>query len=119
MRISDWSSDVCSSDLLELTSAFAAIAAGAYPVSAHGIADTRAKGWIERLNGGQSALPEKTRRQMLTLLQASVDNGPRRNEQLRAHPFGKTDRSAERRVEKEGGRKVISRWAPAPIKKTN
>src|SRR3546814_7755177 len=91
MRISDWSSDVCSSDLLELTSAFAAIAAGAYPVSAHGIADTRAKGWIERLTGGQSALPEKTRRQMLTLLQASVDHGTSRNAQLSVDTFGKTE----------------------------
>ncbi|WP_119036380.1 transglycosylase domain-containing protein [Hephaestia caeni] len=83
--------------VLELTSAFAAIAAGAYPVEAHGIADTRAKGWIERLTGGQSALPEKTRRQMLTLLQASVDRGTSRNAQLAVDTFGKTGTTQDNR----------------------
>ncbi|HVJ00407.1 MAG TPA: transglycosylase domain-containing protein [Sphingomonas sp.] len=83
--------------VLELTSAFAAIAAGAYPVEARGIAETRQKGWLESLTGGQHDLPEKTRRQMLELLQASVNHGTSRNAQLAIDTFGKTGTTQDNR----------------------
>src|SRR3546814_5606900 len=86
MRISDWSSDVCSSDLLalHLGSAFQ-IAKVAVSEIAHGI-----KFQVERLR-----LPE---RQYISLGHAGVSEWQ--------------DRSEERRVGKECVSTCRSRWSP-------
>src|SRR3546814_20646375 len=108
MRISDWSSDVCSSDLakgeifLEIIKTADDVEQPAEPFAL-----------------GRDEL------QLVALAVRSIGADPRddraRGEQniaveLAASPFA---RAEERRVGKEGVRKFSSRWAPFTLKKKN
>ena len=83
--------------LLELTSAFAAIAAGEYPVEAHGVNDTREKGWIESLTGGTHEIPDRVLDDMRELLNASVEHGTSHDAELSVETFGKTGTTQDNR----------------------
>ncbi len=83
--------------LLELTSAFAAIAAGEYPIEAHGVNDTREKGWIESLTGGTHELPDRVLDDMRELLNASVEHGTSHDAELSVETFGKTGTTQDNR----------------------
>lgn len=83
--------------LLELTAAYAAIANGRYPVSARGVEDVKAKGWIENLTGGDRALDGRVRDGMLELLRANVDGGTGRAANLSTEAFGKTGTTQDNR----------------------
>jgi penicillin-binding protein 1A len=69
--------------LLELTSAYAAFAAGAAPVRPHGLLD-------HAPNGVRRPLDPQAQAAMLELLRAVVQDGTGRNARLRVPAFGKT-----------------------------
>jgi penicillin-binding protein 1A len=83
--------------LLELTSAYAAIAAGAYPVGAHGLVDRRQKGLIESLTSGTHPIPDRIDDEMHDLLAASVEDGTSRQAALPMATFGKTGTTQDSR----------------------
>ena len=78
--------------LLELTSAFASVAEGRYPVQPHGLPDVRDKSWYSSLTGGQKTMPDRIHDDMLTLLAASV-RGTGRAAALAVDAYGKTGTS--------------------------
>src|SRR3546814_17554110 len=97
MRISDWSSDVCSSDLL----------------------DAMAPQLVGRDGDGDGSLWTGLRRELgeLFVVRAAGTKSPRASERLdRARRYlsaGQADQSSEeRRVGKECVRKCRSRWSP-------
>src|SRR3546814_1219493 len=106
MRISDWSSDVCSSDL-----------------SIEVAADL---GDIDRKAGDRLASVEEQHRalRMRDLRRPlRVEDGAEHVRDVREgddamlvrqHPFGRIERSEERRVGKERVRTCTSRWSPYP-----
>src|SRR3546814_20717352 len=104
MRISDWSSDVCSSDL-------------------HGrMPRSRTRDRVSRGAGFGPADPYRTaahtrwRRALIErtkLIHAKMSTRRRRRAMGRLHA-GVSERSEERRVGKEGVSTCISRWAPYP-----
>ncbi|HEX8446560.1 MAG TPA: transglycosylase domain-containing protein [Sphingomonas sp.] len=75
--------------LLELTSAFAAIADNAYPVKPHGL-PTEERSWFDRLWDRQSNFGSDRHKMLLDLLSATVNQGTGRNAALRTQVFGKT-----------------------------
>ena len=83
--------------LLELTAAYAGIANGTYPVAAHGLA-ARAddRPWYSRIAGGPKTLPERVRRDMLSLLSSSI-RGTGRAAVLSVPAYGKTGTSQDSR----------------------
>ncbi|MFS0738712.1 transglycosylase domain-containing protein [Sphingomonas sp. 1P06PA] len=85
--------------LLQLTSAYAALAADAYPIRAHGLARPE-QGWLERVWKGPKRFDRRVREDMLELLAASVGSGTGRSAALRTDTFGKTGTT-------QGGRDAI------------
>ena len=83
--------------LLELTSAYAAIAAGEYPVGAKGLADPRQKGWLAQFTGGTHPLSSRIQGEMRDLLAASVADGTSRQAALSVDTFGKTGTTQDSR----------------------
>lgn len=82
--------------LLELTSAYAAIAAGAYPVEAHAIARPE-RGFFENLWDGPSRLSSSTRLEMEQMLRSAINNGTGRAAMLRGPNYGKTGTTQDNR----------------------
>src|SRR3546814_17403555 len=105
MRISDWSSDVCSSDLLLLTD-------GEYRRFAHEFHGDRAEQMIEFYFNGL-AFP---RVPMSRMVRMALEHGF--VVQLIANePLRNVNRSEERRGGKECVSTCRSRWSPLPKKK--
>ncbi|MHA6722075.1 transglycosylase domain-containing protein [Sphingomonas sp. RS2018] len=77
--------------LLELTSAYAAVANGSYPVRAHGLSATDESGsWLERLRGRTTVMGENERDGIRMMLARSVDRGTSRAAALSVPAYGKT-----------------------------
>lgn len=83
--------------LLELTSAFAAVAGDGYPVSARGIEATESKPWYSSIIGGTHSLGGKVRDEMLDLLSSSTEGGTGRGAQLSVPTYGKTGTTQDSR----------------------
>ncbi|WP_083672098.1 transglycosylase domain-containing protein [Sphingomonas montana] len=75
--------------LLELTSAFAAVANDAYPVKPHGLPAAE-RSWFDTVWDRQSTFGKSRRAMLLDLLSATVNQGTGRNAALRTQVFGKT-----------------------------
>lgn len=75
--------------LLELTSAYAAVAADSYPVRAHALPEAE-RGWFDRLWDGQRHFGDARRGMLLDLLSATVNQGTARSAALTTQVFGKT-----------------------------
>ena len=75
--------------LLELTSAYAAVAANAYPVEPHAFLQEE-EGWIEWLFDGQSHFPGRVQSDMERLLRAAINDGTGKAAMLAGPNFGKT-----------------------------
>jgi penicillin-binding protein 1A len=82
--------------LLELTSAYAAVAANAYPVSPHGLPEAE-RGWIESLLGRQRHFGRTQHEMLLDLLSATINQGTGRSAALRDQVFGKTGTTQDNR----------------------
>ncbi len=82
--------------LIELTAAYAAIAAGAYPVEPRGVAEADDKPWYQAIAGGQKRLQERVRTDMLALLGSSL-RGTGREATLSIDAWGKTGTSQNSR----------------------
>ena len=77
--------------LIELTSAYAAVAAGHYPVQPVGLANPRAPGVLESVRGTVAALrPWPEREDMLKLLKSAVARGTGKDATLPIATYGKT-----------------------------
>ncbi len=83
--------------LLELTGAYAAIAADRYPVQPRGLDDVAEKGWYQSLTGGARPLPPRIHDEMLDLLSASVASGTGHQAALSVDTFGKTGTTQDNR----------------------
>jgi penicillin-binding protein 1A len=84
--------------LLELTSAYAAIASGRYPIVARGLPDEPEEGGIAAFFRGASALDRRRdQAPMLDLLYAAANNGTGRRAALWVPTFGKTGTTQENR----------------------
>ncbi|HEX4693031.1 PBP1A family penicillin-binding protein [Sphingomonas sp.] len=83
--------------LLELTSAFAAVAGDGYPVGARGIEASDNASWYDRLVGTKSAFGGKIRDEMLDLLSASATSGTGRQAALSVPTYGKTGTTQDSR----------------------
>jgi penicillin-binding protein 1A len=85
--------------LLELTSAYAAVASGRYPVAARGLPDEReAQGLAQFFSGSGGALDRRRdQAPMLDLLYAAANNGTGRRAALAIPTFGKTGTTQENR----------------------
>ncbi|WP_066547860.1 MULTISPECIES: transglycosylase domain-containing protein [unclassified Sphingomonas] len=83
--------------LLELTAAYAAIAAGEAPVRPRGLKQVDEPGWLERLGGGTRRLGERELAQMRELLAASVSGGTSRQAALPIQVYGKTGTTQDSR----------------------
>ncbi|GGE79068.1 transglycosylase domain-containing protein [Sphingomonas prati] len=75
--------------LLELTSAFAAVADDAYPVKPHGL-PAEERSWFDKVWDRQSSFGRARHDALLDLLSATVNQGTGRNAALRTQVFGKT-----------------------------
>jgi penicillin-binding protein 1A len=82
--------------LLELTSAYAAVAANAYPVMPHGLPEAE-HGWFENLLGGQRHFGRTQHQMLLDLLSATINQGTGRSAALRDQVFGKTGTTQDNR----------------------
>lgn len=82
--------------LLELTAAYAAIAANEYPVESHAI-PAEQPSLFDRLIHGKRSLGAKTQQQMLDLLRATVIQGTGRSAGLSIPAYGKTGTSQDSR----------------------
>ena len=83
--------------LLELTSAYASVAAGSYPVRPHGLeANNESAGWMERLRGRTTVMSEHERDGMRELLSASI-NGTGHEATLSVQGYGKTGTTQDAR----------------------
>ncbi|MDB5689147.1 MAG: penicillin-binding protein [Sphingomonas bacterium] len=82
--------------LLELTSAYAAVAANAYPVPPHGLPEEE-RGWIETLWNRQRHFGRSQQQMLLDLLSATVNQGTGRSAALRTQVFGKTGTTQDNR----------------------
>ena len=77
--------------LIELTSAYAAVANGAYPVKPLGLASPRPPGFVDSVRGAVAAVrPWPERGPMLDLLQSAVRHGTGQAALLPIATFGKT-----------------------------
>jgi penicillin-binding protein 1A len=84
--------------LLELTSAYAAIASGRYPVSARGLPEEQEPEGLSGFFRSAGVLdPERDRAPMLDLLYAAANNGTGRRAALSVPTFGKTGTTQENR----------------------
>ena len=76
--------------LLELTAAYAAIAAGEAPVRPRGLDDVRKQNWLDRLRDDTSPLSRREVEGMRSLLAAGIERGTGRAAALNVEAFGKT-----------------------------
>ncbi|WP_448658978.1 transglycosylase domain-containing protein [Sphingomonas sp. CJ99] len=83
--------------LLELTAAYAAIAAGEYPVKPRGLAETGEAGWLDRLTGGRRSIGSRELEDMRQLLRAVVDKGSGSAARLPVPVYGKTGTTQDNR----------------------
>ncbi|MFA5989824.1 MAG: transglycosylase domain-containing protein [Sphingomonas sp.] len=83
--------------LLELTAAYAAIAADSYPVQPRGLDVDPDKGWFSAFTGQGAALGSRVKAGMRDLLAASVATGTGRQAALSIEAFGKTGTSQDNR----------------------
>ncbi|RDE07182.1 transglycosylase domain-containing protein [Sphingomonas aracearum] len=83
--------------LLELTSAYASIAAGSYPVRPRGVEQERERGWLQSIAGGQRTYPKQVHDEMLDLLSASAEEGTGRESALEVPTYGKTGTTQDSR----------------------
>lgn len=84
--------------LLELTSAYAAILSGRYPVKARGLPDEQPQGGLAQFFTVRGLLDERRdRAQMLDLLWAAANTGTGRRAALRIPTFGKTGTTQDNR----------------------
>ena len=83
--------------LMELTAAYAAVAAGRYPVGARGLPAAEDKGWLESLTGRQADMPPAIRDALRDLLHASISTGTGRQAALPIEAFGKTGTTQDSR----------------------
>lgn len=83
--------------LLELTSAFAAVANNGYPVSARGLEAKDDKPWYAGLIGSTHSLGDTVHDEMLDLLSASAENGTGRQAALSVPTYGKTGTTQDNR----------------------
>lgn len=83
--------------LLELTTAYAAIAAGEYPVEARGLEEKADKSWLQQLSTGPRPIDARVRAQMMDLLAASIATGTGRQAALSVPSYGKTGTSQDNR----------------------
>ena len=83
--------------LLELTAAYAAVAADGYPVRPHGIDAPRERSWIEALGDRSHSIGGRIHEDLLDLLGASVATGTGRQAAIGIESFGKTGTSQDNR----------------------
>jgi penicillin-binding protein 1A len=83
--------------LLELTSAYAAVAGGRYPVRPRGLAEADEPGWLDRLRGRDSAFGARELEGLRTLLAASVSGGTGNAAALSVRTYGKTGTTQDNR----------------------
>jgi penicillin-binding protein 1A len=83
--------------LLELTSAYAAIAAEGYPVRARGIEQTGDRSWYQSFTDRSRPLTGTLRDNMLDLLSASAETGTGREAALSIKTYGKTGTTSDNR----------------------
>jgi penicillin-binding protein 1A len=84
--------------LLELTSAYAALASGRYPIVARGLPDEQEPEGLSALFRSSGALDDRRdRAPMLDLLYAAANNGTGRRAALAVPTFGKTGTTQENR----------------------
>ena len=86
-----------SMSLLDLTSAYAAIAAEQYPVRPRGLEDPPERGVLATLTDRSHALPGDLRDEMLDLLSASAETGTGRAAALSVKTYGKTGTTQDSR----------------------
>ncbi|MBA3834469.1 MAG: PBP1A family penicillin-binding protein [Sphingomonas sp.] len=84
--------------LIELTSAYASILSGRYPIDARGLPDRNAEGGLTGLFANKGRLSEqRDRAQMLDLLWAAANTGTGKRAALRVPTFGKTGTTQDNR----------------------
>ena len=83
--------------LLELTAAYAAVAAGAYPVRPHGLDAPDERRWLDLFGNRTHMLNSAEREGLRTLLAASINEGTGRQAALDIEAFGKTGTSQDSR----------------------
>jgi len=83
--------------LLELTSAYAAIAAKTYPVRAHGVEAVGDRSWYQTLTDRSRPLTGDVQEHMLDLLSASAETGTGRQAALSVKTYGKTGTTQDSR----------------------
>ncbi|TKD50429.1 transglycosylase domain-containing protein [Sphingomonas baiyangensis] len=83
--------------LLELTAAYAAIAAGEAPVRARGLAQPVEGSWLDRLGLDRSAIPADQLDAMRAMLAGSIERGTGRQAALSIPAFGKTGTTQDNR----------------------
>jgi len=86
-----------SMSLIELTQAYAAIAAEQYPVRARGLEDPPERGMLASLTNRPRALSGTIRDEMLDLLSASAEAGTGRAAALSVKTYGKTGTTQDNR----------------------
>ncbi len=86
-----------SMSLLELTSAYAAIAAESYPVNARGLEEVHDQSWYAALTTRSRPLTGRIRDDMLDLLSASAETGTGRQAALSIDTYGKTGTTQDNR----------------------
>jgi penicillin-binding protein 1A len=82
--------------LLELTAAYAAVAANSYPVVPHAFPDEE-KGWLENLISGPRRFGSRVHNDIEQMLRAAVNRGTGRAARLPQANFGKTGTSQDNR----------------------
>jgi penicillin-binding protein 1A len=82
--------------LIELTEAYAAVAAGAYPVAAHGLPPEE-QGWWERLIARQHHFSQDQLAMIRDLLSSAANRGTGSAAALRTSTFGKTGTTQDSR----------------------
>lgn len=85
-----------SMSLIELTAAYAAVAANAYPVEPHAFARDE-MGWWERIWDGPESMSRSTNEQMQQLLRSAINSGTGKAAMLRGPNFGKTGTTQDNR----------------------
>ena len=83
--------------LLELTAAYAAVAAGEMPVRPRGLAQPPEGSWLEKLGLDSRKIPADQLEGLRTLLAASIREGTGRQANLLVEAFGKTGTTQDNR----------------------
>ena len=83
--------------LLELTAAYAAVAAESYPVRPRGVEQTGDRSWYQSLTDRARPLTGTTRDQLLDLLSAAAETGTGREAALSVKTYGKTGTTSDNR----------------------